>query len=319
MIFILMVTVSGLLTPPDGAGTVYAVGGYLPVKDSYRVLYEIDIAEGRISPVYEHETNIFRVSRAPGSNRITVTGFDRDTVRFMSKVIDTRGQLIRNMTDTISAIFLDPAGNRMAYTKGFVNDEGREISQGVWILNVETGEERQICEDGLYLAWQDYYKTLRITMGFENEKGYIYHVESDRVESCEMFDADFSPGGRYYWQRAAIGIRIIERSSGEVISSDYEYVNTPQRHGDPPFWLDDQYLAYPPYRQELETSVLNVASGRALKIPGRLLSIDPAGTHVYVCKPGLVIEKVAMGDLEVLYDGKGERSPADAKASPGVE
>ena len=67
----------------------------------------IDIAEGRISPVYEHETNILALVE-PGISRIAVTGFDRDTVRFMSKIIDTRGQLIRNMKDAISAIFLDP-------------------------------------------------------------------------------------------------------------------------------------------------------------------------------------------------------------------
>ena len=32
----------------------------------------------------------------------------------------------------------------MAYSKGFINEDGRETSQGVWILNFETGEERQI-------------------------------------------------------------------------------------------------------------------------------------------------------------------------------
>ena len=68
--------------------------------------------------------------------------------------------------------------------------------------------------------------------------------------------------------------------------------------------MGNSIIMIPHPSRELEDFLLFVETGKTMKAPGRIVCVTADEQFVYICKPGLRLEKLPMADLEVLYEGK---------------
>jgi hypothetical protein len=291
---------------PHGEDSILIVSAErLPVVERRGTVYKIDLAEGTAAPIYEQDRTINEVRYSGASQRILVAGFDKQ-FKFALDIVDIQGALITRMDNVVSGVFIDESGRRMAYTKGIHMDG--IVSQGTWIHAFGSNEDINVWEKGVWLEMGRFNNTLYIRDTREEVEYHAYHIDTEKIEATELSYGEFSPNGAYRWgYRQHGGTCILRGETREEISTDFTFLNS-KRHGGPPQWMSDSLLMLPRYKQELEEYLLFVETGRTLKAPGRILSITDDEQSVYICKPGLVLEKLPMAALEVLYEGKTENA-----------
>lgn len=225
-------------------------------------------------------------------------------------LVDLQGNLLRRIEDTISAVFLNAEGTRIAYTRGSDEEDAKVFSTGTWIFDVATNKEEKVCDEGFYLEWDRFDGNLYINTTSEGLGGYVYNLGTKQLDKSGLAGVRFSPGGKYYWACSSptSNVEIIQRETGEVVSRGYELMNS-SHHDLPLYWMSDRIIMLPHVMKELEDYLLFVETGKTLKVPGRLLHVSEDEKFVFVCKVGQLVDKMAMSELEVLYEGKDDIAP----------
>lgn len=292
--------------------TMYFTEDRLPVDGDFKSVYEIDTEKLTARVIYTSELVVRDIARAEQSDRMIAHGTNYDTGQKEVYVINRNGDLIKKFENATRAVFIESSGSRIVYTRGELNKNLLTESRGTWLYNLNTGEEKKIAETGLYLEWAGFNRSVYVSGG--GTGAFIYSVETGRMEAVDPDAGGFSPGGTYRWFYGSTdAIPIVRCDTGEVVSSDFDLLNS-QRHGTPFYWMNDRILMLPHYKKEIEDYLLFIESGETVKAPGRVLSVTNDEKFVYICKPGLVIEKVAMADLEVLYPGKEDVADEERKS-----
>lgn len=311
--------VTGLSAQAEVSPLMYFTENRLPVEGDFKAVYEIDLENFTARVIYTSDLVLRDVVSAEQSDRMIVHATNYETGDKEVHLIKRNGELVEKFQDGVSAVFVDAAGSNMVYTRGELNKNLLTESRGTWLQDLSTGEEKMIAETGLYLEWASFNRSLYISNSGEGGDGFRYLMETGEIEDSDLLYGSFSPAGAYRWGYMTWGgVYIKNWETDEIVSTEFELLKT-RRHATPLYWMSDSLAMLPHYKLELEDYLLYVETGRTLKAPGRVLSVTNDEKYVYVCKPGLVIEKVAMGELEVLYEGKGETSPADGEASADVE
>jgi len=202
---------------------------------------------------------------------------------------------------------MDELGRRMAYTKGIKIHGESIVSEGTWIHSFDSNDDVTVWEKGVWLEMGRFNNTLYIRDTREEVNYHAYRINTKKIEETELSYGEFSPNGAYRWgYRESGGTCIFRGETREEISTDSPFLES-RRYGGPIQWMSDTIAMLPRYKQELEEYLLFVETGKTLKAPGRILSVTDDEQFVYICKLGLVLEKLPMADLEVLYEGKTER------------
>lgn len=319
MSIVLFLTLSGLLTPPDASGVVLTTGDVLSSAPKRNVVYTVELASGAVRPVYEAMFNMDGTTRElgvhgldhPERSKLALVGVvDSYSGYKATDLIDLEGHLTKRIENTVSAVFLDDEGARIAYTTGVDEEDSKVFSTGTWVLDVATNKEEKVCDEGFYLERGRFDGNLYINTSTEGLGGYLYNLGTKQLEKSDLAGVRFSPGGKYYWACSSptSAVEIIKRGTGQAVSCDFELMSS-SRHGMPLYWMSDRVIMLPHFMDESEDYLLFVESGKTLKVPGRLLHVSEDEKFVFYCKPGQVVDKMAMRDLEVLYQGKDDTAP----------
>lgn len=275
----------------------------LPNTTTYETVYRIDLRDLTIAPVFTSTRGVFGVQYSTTFGRVLVPGHvagHGGGHNFGIDIIDVEGNLLDTVTDGFSAVFLNGPGTRIAVSKAVTDIDLNVSSKGTWIYDLETCGTEMIFAGGTSVEFLDAKDTIYMRDGGGTYR--LYDLKRKQLSVAEIGYGGFSPNGEYRWGYKPDGVKIVLMETGEVVSSDFELLET-QEHGTPLYWMTDNIVMVPKYKEENDF-LLFVDSGKTLKAPGRILALTDDEEYVYLCKPGLVIEKVAMGDLEVLYEGK---------------
>jgi len=307
MSILLMVVMSGFLTPVTESGTQFGAGGVITVeKELADILYRIDLPQSRIVPIASgtRKKGLNKIDLVPNSKMLLVTWFETG-VGYSLDVMDFEGKVLKSMEGVGSAVFIDHAGRRMAFARKKYTFGERTESLGVVLYDFESDKEERILDTGLHIEWGNFDNSLYIGFGGEEAPGIRYDLSTKEVTEIVLGTGAFSPDGEYRWGFKDGEIKIFRRVSQEVVSEDFELLKS-EEYGEPLYWMGGSLIMLPHLWGELEDRLLDVRTGKTLKAPGRILSITDDEQFVYICKPGLVLEKIAMKGLEVLYEGKSQ-------------
>lgn len=290
-------------TNSELGGVVFLDSGRLPDVQMSRLVYRFEPASCLLTPIYECDRSISGISYTPKAERILIAGYNKD-LKFCLDIVSLQGALIERVDDAVSEVFLDEYGTEMAYTMGTqVHGEPIE-SQGTWIRNFSTGDREKVWDHGVWLESGSFDHALYIRDRKQGAEYHRYDLQRREIKDIDLTYGQFSPKGTYRWQYGSTGgVEIIRSDTGANISENSKILRA-MRHGTPLYWMNDSILMLPHFMTELEDYVLFVVSGKTLKAPGRILSMSDDERFVFVCKPGLVVEKVAVESLEVLEEGK---------------
>ncbi len=320
MSMILMAIMGWFLTPVTESGTLFGRGGEISVeRDLGEILYRIDLPDFKVTAIsaYNKRRGLTRVDVAPRSKLVLVTWFELVT-GYHSEVMDFDGNVLKTMKGVNSAVFIDREGKRMAIARSIYTDGERLKSEGVWIYDFETNKEEKILDTGAHLEWGNFDNSLYISSGGEEGTyGFRYDLSSKILTETVLGTGAFSPNGEYRWGFKDGEIRVFRRVSQEVVSEDFELVKS-QKFSKPLYWMRDSLIVIPRIRGELKDGLLDVETGRVLGVSGSILSVTNDDQYVYICKPGLILEKLPMADLEVLYEGKTENANLTEEGSKDV-
>ncbi len=308
MSILLMVVMSGFLTPVTESGTQFGAGGVITVEKEFAdILYRIDLPKSRIVPIASgtRKKGLNKIDLVPNSKMLLVTWFEFK-VGYSLEVIDFDGKVLKTMNGVGSAVFIDDAGRRMAFARKEYTFGERTESLGVVIYDFESDKEEKILDTGLDLEWGSFDNSLYVGFGEEEAPAFRYDLSTREVSNITLSAGKFSPDGKLRCGLKDGRYKIFRSASQEIISDDFPLFSTIP-HGTPA-WMSNTIVKLPHGGRELEEYLLFVETGRTLKAPGRILSVTDDEQFVYICKPGLVLEKLPMADLEVLYEGKTENA-----------
>lgn len=291
----------GQIQSPDGR--LFTDAARLPDIEVYYSVYCVDFKTETVKRLYKSTVRVLEVDHPPDSDTILISGHGNKSF-YVEDLIDVNGKFIRRLDRAIDAVFIDTQGERVAYVKGTSADGDELTTEGTWILDLKTNKEEKICEGGYSLQWSAFDHNLYICKYDEGQGGgYRYSVDTGELTEADFTLGEISPGGTYEWQfESGSGVKIIHRRSGCVISDGFELLRS-HKDGRPYYWMTDRIVMVPYEWGKSEDFLLFADSGRSLKAPGRVLGVTSDERYVYVCKPGLVLEKMAIERLEVVYAG----------------
>ena len=298
---------SGLGASPLAGQLLFLSEDRLPVEEQFRSVYRVDLSEldaeaqTKARIIYTSELSVRDMVRAKVADRIIVHATDHNTGYTEVAIINQSGKVLKTFENAVSAVFIDPLGTKMVFTKGYMDSNLLQASRGTWLYDFGAGREEKIADTGLYLERTYFDNSVYVRRG-DGSSAFRYDIAPGRIEEVDLYYGGFSPQGTYRWGYKLVGgVEIVQRKSGNIVSEDFELFST-RHHGTPLYWMNDNLIMVPHAGKELEDYLLFVETGRTLKAPGRALAVTEDGTGVYVCKPGLVVEKVPMDELQVLYE-----------------
>lgn len=318
MSILLMIVMSGFITPVTEYGIQFAAGGDIAVeKELSNTLYRVDQVNSTIAPIFKAapRKGLNSIDISPRSRKLLVTWFELG-LGYSLDVMDFEGKVLKSMDGVGSAVFIDHAGTRMAFARSKYTHGEETESLGVMIYDFSTDKEEKILDTGLDLEWGSFDNSLYVSFGGEEAAGFRCDLTTKEVTDIRLSCGRFSPDGKLRYGIKDGTYKIFRSASQEVISDNFEmFTNRP--HGTPA-WMSDTIIMLPHSKRDLEDSLLFVETGKSLKAPGRILSVTDDKQFVYICKPGLLLKKIAMKDLEVLYEGKsqGNEVPGVLQAEP---
>lgn len=229
---------------------------------------EWPLSDLQISPTGEHIA--FREHRSRHG-----VGLGTDVLR----VITNRRRLVA----TVPAVYRyswSPEGHEIAYITG-VETEGwigyREES--TWVLDLRTGERRQIYDGGRDVSWAGWDGRIYISLlTTDPVKVVAYDRRSRTVGPTEYHGIHFSPDGRYYYRNSSEGepFELFRRADHRRITGESDFLTSHfgtdrvfQARG----WLDRGHLVLEwPFPGETVDFVYDCDSDIAHEVPGRVVA-----------------------------------------------
>jgi WD40 repeat protein len=193
---------------------------------------------------------------------------DVSTLKDSIHIIARSGDDERVLADgRFSAWGKDSSGaDCLAYIVGDYSELTGFESKGTWLLNMDSGEQRQIHSRGEDLAWAEYDQSFYIADFSDGPltmpKVQRYNSTRKRLEDTPYHGVDFSPNGTYYLSRSyeGSGIKVYLRASNKDVTGQYISMLNRYFNGNPNFWLSSSMIVF--------------SSNRVNKIKNRIIDFD---------------------------------------------
>lgn len=301
--FLTVVLLSGLSAAPS-TNVSFVTGGMISdMPDHYGSLFRVDLDSLECTAIFKGTHPLFLLDVADTADRALVRYFEKG-VGYTVVMLGSDGTVLATIGDSGSAVFVKPDGSCVAYSRDPYSHGDPVVSEGIWVHDYDDNSEKKLCDGGGWLEWVEFNGRLYIRGGEVSKRCFIYDSKTESVYESKIGYGEFSPGGAFLWQyELGGGTQIVQNDSQDVISEEYEILKS-RRHGTPPRWLNASIITLPHFVDEFEDYLLFVETGKTLRAPGRVIAVASDEQSVYVCKPGLVVEKVSMESLTVIDEGK---------------
>lgn len=204
-----------------------------------------------------------------------VEGSEMDSVRIVTRA----GETVRTLPDArFSAWGMDSTGaDYIAYIVGDYSENEGFSSKGTWLLNVETGEQRQIHDRGYDVAWAEFDQCFYVADvrndGSPMRNVERYNLRTKKPEETSYYGVDFSTHGTYYHTRTddPSDLKVYLRATNENISAQYLPMFQRYFNGNPSCWLNDHMIVFPAYSEGEKSRIIDFNRAEAWEVPERLL------------------------------------------------
>jgi hypothetical protein len=204
---------------------------------------------------------------------------------------------------------MDSSGaDYIAYIVGDYSENEGFSSKGTWLLNMETGEQRQIHDRGYDVAWAEFDQCFYIA-DVRNDRSLMrkverYNIKTKNLEVTPYYGVDFSTHGTYYHTRTdePSDLKVYLRATNENISAQYLPMFQRCFNGNPSCWLNDHMIVFPAYSKGEKSRIVDFNRAEAWEVPERLLGFaDKEEKLLLILDDGQILTRKFADAAKLIY------------------
>ncbi len=268
-IWILLAAIAGAQTPLDNliyngnSSYINSNGGYSRIGESNKI-YVKNIKSGKTKVVYKGVGSLNFIQVSPRGTYVAMAEFiarqhGQPPGRMRHVIVEiSTGKILYNVENNVRRMSWKEDETKLAFCVGMYREGGAGFdSEGVRILDIETGNSEFLDVEGYYLHWAEHDNAIYIR-GFNRENTelgwsiYRYNPASKDLDITSHKGINFSPSGKYYSAFTVDAARhtLYDAATNRDVTPDWDV---------PPnllFWLPDDRLLISGHRRGQRDKVI---------------------------------------------------------------